>query len=245
MKKTILTTAVFLLSLIAISACGNTYDVSLYDTPVPAAPGAWPPSIFVNNTLYYAFEHRPDHVPEPGDMWVYIGDIQRTVASLLSGFPTENFQSNNGMIGARIYHSYTGRVHVTNCAWNGPLDEEVIGDSMIVVYGEWHILYLSREVLDEVVQIMNSVQKNSLLVEGVLYNHIRTEFGNHLSADNYVFLGEVEGVVSRLKLPEEDFQTNREINVDARIYRLPPEAVNDIVIIHRYGGARCYFRAFR
>lgn len=249
MKTTSITIAILLLLLVTITGCGNSDEIyldveSLVDESesiIPATPGTWPPTVFVNNTLYFSFEHRQHYVAEPGDTWVYIGEIQSVVPQ--SGMPTENFQSNHGMAGARIYHAYAGRIPITTCVWGGVLDEEVTGDSIIVVYNGQRIMYISEEAHEQVFHIMNSVQRNSLMVDDVVYVLIASEFGGHFSADGNIFLGEVESAISRFELPVENLQTNREINVGAKIYRLPPEAIDDIVIIHLYG-ARCYFRAF-
>jgi len=60
MKKTIITIAVLLMSLIAITGCGNADEVyldveSAVDEPesvIPEAPNTRLPSVFVNNILY-------------------------------------------------------------------------------------------------------------------------------------------------------------------------------------------------
>jgi len=239
MKKTIITIAVLLLSLIAITGCRNAGEAyldveSAVDEPesvIPHAPGTWLPSVFVNNTLYFSFEHRQHHVAEPGDTWVYIGEIQSVVPQ--SGMPTENFQSNHGMEGARIYHAYAGRIPITTCVWGGVLEEEIAGDSIIVVYNGQRSMYISEEAREQAFHIMDSVQRNSLMVDDVVYVLMASAFGGRFSTDGNVFLGEVESVVSRFELPAENLQTNRETNIGARIYRLSSNAIDDIVIIHR------------
>ena len=238
MRKTIIIGAVLVLLLMAMMGCGYLNEVNSDDASVMR----WVhlPAVFVNNTYYQIFENRQPNIPELGERWVYLGDIQSTVPAYKS--PAENFQTNHGMIGARIYHAHDGRIPVTTSTWGDALDEEIIGDSIIVVYEGQRFLYISEEAHAEAVKIMDSVERQSLLIDGVMYSLMATEFGGSFSVDSYIFLGEVKSAVPLYELPKENFQTNREIIVGARIYRLPPDAIDDIVVFHRYG-SRFYFWA--
>jgi hypothetical protein len=200
-------------------------------------------AVFVNDTYYQFFADQQSVVPELDKTWKYIGDIQSASEGLKA--PTINFQASFDMIGAKIYHSYKGRIPVTNSIWGDTLDEEVIGDSIIVVFEGKRYLYITGDAWNEAYKIMESVEMSSLLVDGVMYILRGTASGGEFSLnDDYVFLGEVESAVSLYELPTENFQANREYVVGKRVYMLPSGEINDIVVlINEYSGRRCYYSA--
>jgi len=141
-----------------------------------------------------------------------------------------------------MYLSNTEPIPAINLWHNRGLDEEVTGESIIVIDIEtgYHWWYISEEARGEVIWIMDLVQGQSLMVDGIMYR-LRTPTLDHfLTDEGNIFLGEVESTVSRYQLPAEDFQVNRDFNVSARIYRLRNDAVNNIVII-RDDGTHGYF----
>ena len=239
MRKAIIIGTILLLSLMVMTGCGNVNEVEPDDVPVDR--WAVPPMVFVNDTYYQAFEHRQHIVPEVDEAWVYLGEIQSTAPGY--ELPAENFQTNRDMIGARIYHAYNGQIPITTSAWGDAIEEEIIGDSIIVVYEGQRFLYISEKAHSEAIRIMNLAERHSLLVDGVMYSLMATAFGDNFSMnDDFIFLGEVKSAVSLNELPAENLQANREIVVGARVYRLPPDAVDDIVVLHQWG-TRFYYSA--
>ena len=237
MRRTII--AVLLLSMLTIAGCGSTNVANSNDATVER--WALPPLVFVNNTYYQMFGNLPPDISELDEIWIYLGDIQSAVPGYK--FPTENFQANHGRIGARIYHAYDGRIPVNVCEWGDALEEEVIGNSIIVVYEGQRYLYISEEARTEVMKILNSVERQSLLVDGVMYSLRATAFGGNFSInDSFTFLGEVESAVSLYELPTENLQANRKIFVGMRVYRLPPDGIDNIVVLNQWG-TRHYFSA--
>jgi len=200
------------------------------------------PAVFVNDTYFRIYTDEQHHsIPDLDDTWVYLGNILNSVPGWES--PTQNFQSNNeAMIGAQIYHSSGGRIPVTNSAWGDPLEEEVIGDSVIVIFeGSW-LWYISEETHSEVIEVMNAVVRHSLMIDGFIYSLMATAGGEDFSlSDNHVFLGEVASAVSLYEYPTENLQANRDIVVGAKVYRLPSGESSDIVVFFD-AYARFYYK---
>ena len=188
------------------------------------------PAVFVNDTWFRIFENRQHIVPDLDDTWVYLGNIQSSVPGWES--PSMNFQTNDeSMIGAEIYHSSQARIRITNTAWNDPLNEEITGDGIIVVFNGLRLLYITEETQSRVTDVMNKAARHSLMLDGVLYSLMATAGGGgFFLTDNHVFLGEVASTVSLNEYPAENLQANREIVVGARVYRLPQNENSDIVV---------------
>jgi len=247
MKKSIaliLAVALF----VVLAGCGNsnqgkdtlppapTHD----DTTPPAAPSARPPSVFVNDTYYQIFESRQSAVPELDESWDYLGTVQSEVS--LSETPTGNFQASGSGIGAEIYHSYDGRIPLYY------MDDylgEKYGDSIIVVFNGQRSLYISNDVRDEIYRIFDTVQLHCLLVDGDMYKLRSIAGGGDFSlSDSYIFLGEVNSAVSLYELPTENLQANRELVIGAKVYRLPADETEDIVVFHDSNLRYYYARYF-
>jgi hypothetical protein len=111
-------------------------------------------SIFVNDRLYLSYYGRPAGFgAELDESWVYLGEVQR----LVRGFPTENFYSSLTPIGAKIYHSYEGRISVSA--------EEFYDDSIMVVFiGDdnrlWHVQYISEAAFERVNEILRELAQD-------------------------------------------------------------------------------------
>jgi len=205
--------------------------------PRPSLQWALPPAVFVNDKYYQAFEGRQQYVPHLDDNWVYLGDIRSAVPGYES--PTTNFQANQDIIGAEIYHAQEGRILFAHLG-DDYLGEEVIGDSIIVVFEGQRSVYISDEVRAEVQKIMDAVKRHSLLVDDVMYSLMATLGGGYSSLNDYIFLGEVRSAVSLYEFPTENLQANRDIVVGAKVYKLPPGDTNDIVVISPDGTRYCY-----
>jgi len=190
------------------------------------------PAVFVNDTYFRLFDNRQHNVPSLDDTWVYLGTIQSSVQGWT--YPTQNFQTNNVlMIGSEIYHSPEGRIKVTESVWGDPLNEEVVGDSIIVFFEGERLLYVSEEAHNEAYKVMDSVVRHSLMIDGVIYSFMGSGRAGVI-LDDCVFLGEIISAVPIDEYPTENLQANRDIVVGKNAYRLPPEDNNDIVIDSYY-----------
>jgi len=134
------------------------------------------------------------------------------------------------MIGVEIFHSSEGRIPITNSVWDDPLNEEVVGDSIIVVFNGQRILYITEEAHTEAYKVMSAVVRHSLMIDGVTYSHMGS--GPGVILNSYAYLGEIINAVPIDEYPTENLQSNREIVVGMRAYRLPPEDNNDIIVIY-------------
>ena len=167
-----------------------------------------------------------------------MGNIQESV----SDSPAKNFQANYNIVGAEIYHSDEGRIRITDSAWGDPLNDEVIGDSIIVVYEGQRSMYISDEARADVFAIINAAKRHSLMVDGVLYSLMSHSGGEPASIpDSYSFLGVVASAVPIDELPTENLQANRDVIVGASVYKLPFHENNDIVVFHT-ADSRYYFQ---
>jgi len=188
MKKSFAMTLLLWFMLI-ITACAPS-DSPSSDSPLYPSPNARPPAVFVNDTYYQVFENRQTVVPLIDDTWAYLGEIQNTVPGYES--PIEKFQSNGDIIGAAIYHSYEGHIPITTTTWGDPLEEEVIGDSIIVVLRGQRYLYISEDVRADAFKISDAVVRHSLMVNEVIYSLMGISSDcDSLLDDSYIFLGEV------------------------------------------------------
>jgi len=137
------------------------------------------------------------------------------------------------MIGSEIYFSSGGRIPVTHSIWDDPLDEEVIGDIVIVVFEGSRLWYISEEAHSKVMEVSSAVERHSLMVDGVVYSLAGIAGGGNLVIDDsYIFLGEVLSCVPIDEYPAENLQTNRDFVVGMKVYRLPPDDNNDIIAFH-------------
>ena len=188
------------------------------------------PAIFVNDTYFRIFADRRQNVPDLDDTWVYLGNIDSATPEWES--PAENFQTNEeSMMGAEIYRSFEGRIRIAAGTWGDPLDEEVIGDSIIADIEGTRSLYISEEAYSEVIKVMDAAVRQSLMVDGVVYSLMSVSGGESSSVpDSYIFLGEVMSAVPMREFPTENLQANRDSVVGAQVYRLPPGGNNDIVV---------------
>jgi len=203
------------------------------ESATPPSDTTWlaVPAVFVNDTYFRIYADGQYHdIPDLDDTWVYLGSIQSAAPGWES--PTQNYQTNNEtMIGAEIYYSSDGRIPVTNSTWGDPLDEEIIGDSVIVIFGEFQLWYITEEAHLVVIEVMDTVVRHSLMVDGVIYSLMATAGGGDFSLnENYIFLGEVESAVPMGEFPTENLQANRDTVVGAKVYRLPAGEGNDIVV---------------
>ena len=231
--KTIFLSAVlFLLCAIIIGcgASGSSQPEPEIDEAASEVRWAAVPAVFVNDTYFRIFADEHHHpIPDLDDSWVLLGTVQSAAPGWES--PTENFHTNNEMmIGSEIYFSSGGRIPVTTSTWGDPIDEEVTGDSVIIVFEGSKLWYLSEAVHDEVIRAME-VARHSLMVDGVLYSLMATAGGGDFTiGDNHIFLGEVESAVPMNEYPTENLQSNRESVVGAKVYRLPQGENSDIVV---------------
>ena len=199
------------------------------------------PAVFVNDTYFRIYADEQHHpIKDLDNTWVLLGNIQSAVPGW--EYPTQNFQTNNeAMIGAEIYLSSGGRIPVTNSVWGDPIEEEVIGDIAVVTFEGSRLWYISDETHSEVVEVMDTIVRHSLMVDGVMYSLMSTAGGGRFSLnDNYIFLGEVVGAVAMDEYPTENHQANRDIVVGAKIYRLPSDENSDIVVFFN-ADARFYY----
>jgi len=189
------------------------------------------PAVFVNDTYFRIYADEKHHnITDLDNTWVYLG----TVRSAVPGWepPTQNFQTNNeALIGAEIYHSSGCRIPINYSTWGDPLDEEIVGDIVIVVFEGSRLWYISEEAHSEAFEVMDVVVRHSLMVDGVMYSLMATSGGGGFSlSDNHVYLGEVASAVPMDEYPTKDLQANRDSVVGAKVYRLPPGGNNDIVV---------------
>jgi hypothetical protein len=199
------------------------------------------PAVFVNDTYFriYADElHHP--IQDLDNTWVSLGNVRSSVPGWDS--PTNNFQTNNeAMIGAEIHFASRGRIPVNNSVWGDPIEEEVIGDIVLVVFEGARLWYISEEAHSEVMTVMDVAVRHSLMVEGVMYSLMATAGGGSFSLnDNHVFLGEIASAVPMDEYPTENLQANRDIVVGAKVYRLPSSESSDIVVFFS-SDARFYY----
>jgi len=254
-KSIMITAALIVLSLFVSVGCvsvprqienavyqDENYDIGVHATAVNEAEMRFwstPPAVFVNDTWFGILEGRDNLIPALDDSWTFLGVVQTVVE--LHKSPTENFQSNSFPIGARIYHSYEGRIPVTNNIWGEPIDEEAFGNSIILVFDGTRVMLGSEEARDEFVRVMeaNGVRK-SLNIEGMVYSLMATVGGGFITVEDYIFLGEVMSSSDINEYPIENLQANRSSLIGARVYRLPQGKVNDIVVFHD-ASLRFYF----
>jgi hypothetical protein len=197
--------------------------------------------VFVNDTWYRIYDDRQYMVQEPDATWTYLGDIQSVVPGVEN--PTENFQANFEQIGARIYHNYEAHISVNAGVWGEwppAVDGEVIGDSIIVVFEGQRTMFISEQAHAEVLLIMQAVKRDSLFIDGNIYSLMSSSDGTVIDLDDEHFIGEVQSFVSVNEYPTENLQANREHAVGAKVYRLPAEHIDDIVIFHFPGGYNFY-----
>ena len=219
---------------VSVPMVPSSPEVETTDTvPTPAMRWAAIPAVFVNDTYFRIFDDRQHIVPDLDDTWVYLGNIRSAAPG--GGKPTQNFQTTNDrMIGAEIYHSSEGRIPITESVWGDPLDEEISGDCIIVVFEDQRIMYVSEEAHSKAYQVMDAVVRHSLMVDGVMYSFMGSGLDSDIVPnpnDNYVFLGEVESAVPIDEYPAGNLQANRELVVGMKAYRLPQNDANDIVVI--------------
>ena len=223
--------SIYTSGIVADEPDGNTtLSTEMHDAAVPA--------VFVNDTYFRIYDDRQDVVPELDDTWIYLGSIQSSALGWEP--PTQNFQTNNDlMIGAEIFHSYEGHIPVTNSVWNDPLNEEVVGESIIVVFEGKRILYITEKAHTEAYKIMGAVERHSLMVDGVIYSLMGSRSGG--IEDNCIFIGEIASAVPIDEYPTEHLQANRNIVVGMKVYRLPPGEINDIIVLFSESFNSYYF----
>ena len=224
---------------------GNTYtsDITADEpdedtSPSPEMRTAAVPAVFVNDTYFRIFDDKQHIVPDLDDTWVYLGSIQSSAPGW--GSPAQNFQTNNElMMGADIFHSYEGHIPITNSVWEDPLNEEVVGDSIIVVFEGMRILYITEEAHTEAYKVMGAVERHSLMVDGVIYSLMGSRSGN--IPDGSVYLGEITSAVPIDEYPTENLQANRDVVVGMKVYRLPPGDINDVIVLFSDSYSSYYF----
>jgi len=253
MKKTTLLVTILCLLLVVLAGCdgnSNTPSVEvdniqtnsiatdfIYETEMRWAAV---PAVFVNDTWFRIFEDHQRIVPHLDDTWVYLGVIQSAVPGWES--PVMNFQTNDErMIGAEIFHSSNAHIPVTNDAWGDPMNGEIIGEGIVVIFGDLRILYVAEETSAKILDLMNKVERHSLMIDGIIYSLMATVGGGVFSiTEDHIFLGEVASDVSNNELPIENLQVNRNSTVGARVYRLPQGENSDIVVFFNSNN-RLYF----
>jgi len=214
------------------TAASNTHitdELTENTTSSPEVHTAAVPAVFVNDIYFRFFDEKQNIVPDIDDTWAYLGNIQSSVPGWES--PVQNFQTNNEqMIGAEIFHSSIGRIPITSSVWDDPLNEEAVGDSIIVVFNGQRILYISEEAHTEAYKVMSAVVRHSLMIDEIIYSFMGS--GNGVILNSYTYLGETTSAVPINEFPTKNLQSNREIVVGMRAYRLPPEDNNDIIVIY-------------
>jgi hypothetical protein len=244
MKKPIVLTLTLIVLFSVLAGCRASNSTGDEAGNAASSPGIrWDavPAVFVNDTYFRIFENRQHTVPYLDDTWVYLGDIQSAAPGWES--PTQNFQTNNEqMIGAEIYHSSECRIPITNSTWGDPLEAEVIGDSLIVIFEGLRLLYISEETHDEAIKVMDAVERHSLMVDGVMYSLMGSAGGrDFILDDRYVFLGEITSAVPIDEFPTDNLQANRDIVIGAKVYRMPPDENNDLVVFFTQN-SRFYYK---
>ena len=257
-NKTIALSMILLVLLMPLTGCkGNDTEIKSQDgdstfrseivadaldentTPSPEMHSSAVPAVFVNDTYFRVFDDRQHIVPDLDDTWIFLGSIQSSASGWES--PTQNFQTNNElMIGAEIFHSFEGHVPITNSVWGDPLNDEVVGDSIIVVFEGARILYITEELHAEAYKVMGAVERHSLMVDGVIYSLMGSRSGGYI-LDSCVYLGEITSTVPIDEYPTENLQANRDIVVGMKVYRLPPGDINDIIVLFSDSYTSCYF----
>jgi hypothetical protein len=219
----------------AINPDGENNDDTFHEIRWAAVP-----AVFVNDTWYRIYDDRHDIIPELDNSWQFLGEIQSIAPAYES--PAVNFQANFDQLGGKIYHNYEARIPVNTGSWPAAINEEVIGDSIIVVFEEGRMLLISEVAHDEVMIIMESVMRDSLFIDGYIYSLMGSAGGSvlDLDDDDHIFLGVIHSAVSVHEYPSEHLQGNRETAVGAQVYRLPFNHINDIVIFHFPGGYNYY-----
>jgi hypothetical protein len=211
-------------------------DVEGNETPPSVIHWAAVPSVFVNDTYFRIFaDEMYDPIPEFDDTWISLGNIQSAVPVWES--PAQNFQTNNeAMLGAEIYYSAEGRIPVSNTTWGDPLDEEIIGDSVIVILEGSRLFYISEEAHEKVIEVMDKVVRSSLMIDGNIYS-LMGSFGggNSPISSNHIFLGEITSTVPIDEYPTEDLQANREVVVGMKVYREPPGDDTSVIVFNNAG----------
>lgn len=195
------------------------------------------PSVFVGDKYFRIHDERQDIVPEIDDTWTYLGDVLETVPSY--ELPESNFQANTDIVGAEIYHCAESRIPVTISTWGDAIDEEIIGESIIVVFGGQRLLYITESAHNEVMEVMeNSVARSCIMVDGELYIFMGTVTGNDYPySEEHIYLGEVTDAVSMNEYPTENLQANRDEVVGAEAYQQPSEddLYSGVVVLIKQG----------
>ena len=133
------------------------------DSPESSSGIHWAtvPAIYVNDIFFRIYANSQHHyVPELDDTWELIGNIKDATPGWES--PNQNFQTNNiALMGAEIYYSSIGRVRITSNMWGIPIDEEVIGDSVIVNFDGSRLLFITEATHSEVIRVMETIFSKS------------------------------------------------------------------------------------
>ena len=220
---------------------GTNTDGECMDVNTSEVRWAAVPAVFVNDTYFriYADElHHP--IQDLDNTWVSLGHIQSAVPAWES--PTQNFQTNNeAMIGAEVLFTSGGRIPVSNSVWGDSIEDEVVGDIVIVTFEGSRLWYISEEAHSEVMIARDVAVRHSLMVDGALYSLMSTTGGESSSIpDTFIFLGEVTSAAPMSEYPTENLQANRDTVVGAKVYRLPENENNDIVVFFN-PDARFYY----
>lgn len=72
----------------------------LRNSSAPPVSGDLAPMVYINNTLYQIVDPQPD-LTDKESRFVYLGEIKSKVRA--SQKPTENFQANDDIVGAKVY----------------------------------------------------------------------------------------------------------------------------------------------
>jgi hypothetical protein len=247
MKKSTALSIALLILLLTLTGCagsvgdGTNTDGEGMDVNTSEERWAAIPAVFVNDTYFRFYKDELHHPSQNLDStWVSLGNIQSAAPD--GEAPAQNFQTNNEtLIGAEVFFSSGGRIPVANSAWGDPLDEEIAGDIVIVVYKRSRLWYISEESHSEVVAIMDMAERHSLMVDGLMYSLMARARGGAFSLnDDHIFLGEVMSAVPMSEYPAENLQANRDTVIGAKVYRLPSNESSDIVVFFN-PDARFYY----
>jgi len=199
-----------------------------------------PPLILVDGVCYWMYDDSVGVAQQLNDSWAYVGKVRGRVSAGVR--PKKNLHANHEIVGAEIYHSNEGRIRIRNTLWGDPINDEIIGNCVIVAFEGQFTLYISEEAHADVYTIMDTAERPSLMIDGVVYSLMSAVDDDDISIpDSFVYLGIVESTVPIENLPMEDFQANRSIVVGASVYRLPSGEDNDIVVFST-ANSRYYYK---
>ena len=149
-----------ILMMLALAGCVGRHVPSYGGTapqepiPTPGPTGTMPPMIFVNDILYLPGT-APWYIPEICEDWAFVGEVQ-SLTEHFNTIPTQHLQTNHSesFLGARVYHSPSGRIRVSRRHGGAYSYREIYGDSLIVIVNGEKQHYVSEEAHGRVNEIL-------------------------------------------------------------------------------------------